>query len=201
MIQAPKYDLQAYSCCLKVLRYLGDSTRMPPKDYAAFAQALEHTVSELQSWSPVSKSAFVIQHFAGKVTYQIADLSSKDRSIMPVELLHLAASSYSPIFRMLGSKQNTSTGKARPTTETASQRYLSVLRGFEKTLTDGPDQQVFWVRCIKPTHIIATSDSSTSLWLSGLVQQQLESGGVLSTIRTLGQQWPVSLACDTFVTR
>jgi len=76
-----------------------------------------------------------------------------------------------------------------------------VLRGFEKTLTDGPDQQVFWVRCIKPTHIIATSDSSTSLWLSGLVQQQLESGGVLSTIRTLGKQWPVSLACDIFVTR
>ncbi|KAA0189970.1 hypothetical protein HAZT_HAZT003315, partial [Hyalella azteca] len=152
---------------LGLLALLDEESRFPQACNSSLTEKFHSNIRSKFYIRPKSTAPeFTIQHFAGKVTYEVKNFLDKNKNFLPTEVIHLLRqSSHEVIRRGLASQT-----KAQQTVGTYF-RY-SLMDLLQKMVNGSPH----FVRCIKPNDQKAKNSFDRD-------KQQLRYAGVMETVR------------------
>ena len=154
----------------------------------------------------LSRSSFIVRHYAGAVSYDSSLFLEKNRDIVSGELLEAFLDSQLPfIARLFGFSGNAggagaANSRDESTTNTMKRRVPTVSLQFKSSLDDLMvvlrRAQPYFVRCIKP-NLQQVPDS----FVNDFVTKQLRYSGMLETVRIRREGFPVRYMFADFIER
>ena len=193
-----------------VLDLLDETCRFPKAGYEDFAQKLYSTpsVSTSKRFSKprLSKSDFVISHYAGDVTYRTENFLAKNRDFIVAEHQALLGASSQDFMKLLfppDTAINTSTdgdgkGGGGARASLSSYKFSSVGSRFKRQLGELMEtlhtMEPHYIRCIKPNSFNRPMEFENSN-----VLHQLRCGGVLEAVRISCAGYPTKPRYEEFV--
>ena len=179
-----------------VIDCLDDVCRFPRASASDFAAKLDGTPSVAASARfarpPRRPDAFAITHYAGAVTYSVANFLAKNRDFVVAEHEALAAASSDPFVAALY-PQAEEEGQSK-----SAYRFSSVAARFKTQLADlmatlaAADPH--YVRCVKPN-----GANAPAAFEPANVLHQLRCGGVLEAVRISCAGFPAKIPYAAFV--
>ena len=138
----------------------------------------------------ISKTTFGVRHYAGTVTYDVTGWLEKNRDTMKDGLKLLCRGSADPIISQLVPAPDTNRQGRAPTVGVFFRSHLSDLMAIINS------SNPHWIRCIKP------NPQKKPGHINGVTtMQQLESSGVLGTVKIRKAGYPVRILFAGFVAR
>ncbi|GFO26155.1 unconventional myosin-xix [Plakobranchus ocellatus] len=142
---------------------------------------------------------FIISHFAGDVLYTVEGAVTKNKDIIPPEILSLLQSSSNSFILELFSDNHSSLPPSA-SHGAKKQRKRTVLSKFKSSLdnllTSLGDSDVHYIRCIKPN-----TQSLQEVFDPAFVLQQLKACGTIQTVDICRRGYPARMTYYDFVQR
>lgn len=176
-----------------VLSLLDEECNFPKATDSSYLNKLhlnfaEHPFYEKPRFS--FKTAFIIRHYAGEVSYECEGFLEKNRDSLPDDIVNIVQSSESSFVRGLLEKSDKKKGKKPSSVGGEFKNQLDLLMNLINST------EPHWIRCIKPNPE-KKPDS-----LSGVaVLKQLTCAGVLETIRIRRSGYPLRIPVEEFYKR
>jgi len=151
-----------------------------------------------------SRDTFIIRHYAGEVSYNVAGFLEKNRDTLQEELMELLYDSQSEFIASLfadikaekeAAKKAAASGpaKGKAGKTTAATKFKEQLVALLQTLTS---THPHYVRCLKPNSL-----KKPNVWDRELVLAQLRYAGMMETIRIRKLGFPIRFGFKDFIDR
>ena len=141
----------------------------------------------------LSKSTFIIKHYAGDVSYEVGGFLDKNRDSLQPELIEILQDSTNEFIRDLfpePKEDPKATRKAKPSMGAQFKSQLSLLMDTLNTT------QPYFVRCLKPNSV-----KKSGIFDHELVTAQLRYSGMMETIRIRKLGYPIRYTFSEFIDR
>ncbi|KAA0722587.1 Unconventional myosin-XV [Triplophysa tibetana] len=190
-----------------ILRILDDQSGFPQATDHTFLQKCHyhHGESPLYSRPKMPLPEFTVNHYAGRVTYQVQKFLDKNYDQVRQEVLELFMQSQNRMVSNLFIKHaemlNQQKG-AMNRSSTITRRYQpsTVAAKFQQSLQELLDKMErcnpFFVRCMKPNN-----NKEPGIFDPELVATQLRYSGILDTIRIRKEGYPIRVPFHKFLNR
>ncbi|XP_057186832.1 unconventional myosin-XV-like [Triplophysa rosa] len=190
-----------------ILRILDDQSCFPQATDHTFLQKCHyhHGESPLYSRPKMPLPEFTVNHYAGRVTYQVQKFLDKNYDQVRQEVLDLFMQSQNRMVSNLFIKHaemlNQQKG-AMNRSSTITRRYQpsTVAAKFQQSLQELLDKMErcnpFFVRCLKPNN-----NKEPGIFDPELVATQLRYSGILDTIRIRKEGYPIRVPFHKFLNR
>ncbi|XP_051558226.1 unconventional myosin-XV [Myxocyprinus asiaticus] len=190
-----------------ILRILDDQSSFPQATDHTFLQKCHyhHGNSPLYSKPKMPLPEFTVNHYAGRVTYQVHKFLDKNYDQVRQEVLDLFMQSQNRMVSNLFIKHaemlNQQKGAInRNSTVTRRYQPSTVAAKFQQSLQELLDKMErcnpFFVRCIKPN-----SNKEPGIFDPELVATQLRYSGIMDTIRIRKEGYPIRVPFHKFLNR
>eukprot|EP00759_Apiculatamorpha_spiralis_P045940 PhF_6_TR42663/c0_g1_i6/m.64279 len=137
----------------------------------------------------LAKTSFIVKHYAGNVSYEVAGWLEKNRDSLKDAIKVLMRESTDPLTKILLPEPVERTGKAL----TVGGFFKSQVQALMDVINS---TNPHWIRCVKP------HPAKKPLMLSGVTTMaQLESSGVLGTVKIRKAGYPVRTPFEKFCKR
>ncbi|XP_073722285.1 unconventional myosin-XV [Misgurnus anguillicaudatus] len=190
-----------------ILRILDDQSGFPQATDHTFLQKCHyhHGENPLYSRPKMPLPEFTVNHYAGRVTYQVQKFLDKNYDQVRHEVLDLFMQSQNRIVSNLFIKHAEMLNKqkgAMNRSSTITRRYQpsTVAAKFQQSLQELLDKMErcnpFFVRCMKPNN-----NKEPGIFDPELVATQLRYSGILDTIRIRKEGYPIRMPFHKFLNR
>ncbi|XP_017700885.2 myosin-6-like isoform X2 [Phoenix dactylifera] len=177
-----------------IIALLDEACLLPRSTHETFAQKLYQTFKNHQRFSKpkLTRSDFIIRHYAGDVTYQTQLFLDKNKDYVVAEHQALLSASKCPFVSGLFPPLSEDSSKSSKFSSIGS-RFKQQLQALLETLNA---TEPHYIRCVKPNNHL-----KPGIFENINVLQQLRCGGVLEAIRISCAGYPTRRAFDEFVYR
>uniref|UniRef100_A0A674BBG4 Myosin IIIB n=1 Tax=Salmo trutta TaxID=8032 RepID=A0A674BBG4_SALTR len=186
-----------------LLSLLDEESRFPQATDQTLVDKFEDNLRYKYFWRPKRfELCFGIQHYAGKVLYNVKGFLEKNRDTLPADIVVVLRTSENKLLQQLFSSPLTKTGRIIPViffALPASPCFVSSLR-WQYSLMDLLSKMVVgqphFVRCIKPN-----DDRQALRFFKERVMVQLRYTGILETVNIRRQGYSHRILFEEFVNR
>eukprot|EP01012_Entosiphon_sulcatum_P005443 TRINITY_DN12412_c0_g1_i1.p1 TRINITY_DN12412_c0_g1~~TRINITY_DN12412_c0_g1_i1.p1 ORF type:complete len:1247 (-),score=285.50 TRINITY_DN12412_c0_g1_i1:61-3801(-) len=158
----------------------------------SFLKKLEETFAKKHpnfEKKPLQKTSFTIKHYAGSVSYEVADFLEKNRASLKDELKLLFRTSACPLVKEMLPEPVDKRGRAPTVSGTFREQIGALMAMINST-------NPHWIRCIKPHPA-----KKPLLFHPVKVMEQLRCSGVLDTVKQRKAGYPIRIPHRLFMTR
>ncbi|CAK9297246.1 unnamed protein product [Gordionus sp. m RMFG-2023] len=182
---------------LHLVSLIDEESRFPKGTDITLLDKLNHTHASHNSYiktrGHASAKHFGINHFAGRVYYDIRGFIEKNRDTFSADLLSLIYSTNNKFLHSLFQKEKMLGPETRKKSPTLGLQFKRSLDLLMKTLETC---QPFFIRCVKPN-----DDKKPGIFDRQLVIKQLRYSGMMETIRIRRNGYPIRHAFVDFYDR
>ncbi|XP_062362788.1 unconventional myosin-XIX [Cinclus cinclus] len=186
---------------LSIFSLLNEECRLNrPSNSDLFQTRIEKALSSNQCLSRdkfSKKPNFIISHYAGKVSYQLAAMVEKNKDAVPPELVHVLQNSKDPLLQKLfpvtEKNQNNTKTQNRAAVVTVVSKFKSSLEHLMEILSRTTPH---YIRCIKPN-----ADCKAMTFRREEVLSQLQACGIVEAITISAAGFPVRIPFQSFTER
>ncbi|XP_024966855.1 myosin-11-like [Cynara cardunculus var. scolymus] len=181
-----------------IIALLDEACMFPKSTHETFAQKLYQTFSKHQRFikPKLSRSDFIISHYAGEVQYQSELFLDKNKDYVVPEhqdlLMASKCSFVASLFPPIPEETNKSSSKSAKFSSIGS-RFKLQLQSLMETLNS---TEPHYIRCVKPNNLL-----KPSIFENANIMQQLRCGGVLEAIRISCAGYPTRKSFFDFLNR
>eukprot|EP00013_Stygamoeba_regulata_P020099 CAMPEP_0177646966 /NCGR_PEP_ID=MMETSP0447-20121125/10048_1 /TAXON_ID=0 /ORGANISM="Stygamoeba regulata, Strain BSH-02190019" /LENGTH=891 /DNA_ID=CAMNT_0019149519 /DNA_START=201 /DNA_END=2873 /DNA_ORIENTATION=- len=187
---------------LGVLVILDEECRFPKGTDQSFLEKICQQCVQSKHFNkdPRSRTTFGVNHYAGLVTYEIANFLAKNKDTVPEHFPPLFANSNNAVVKALFEADNREAkaaaadpkrkGKGRLTVGT---QFMTQLDELMKMLSS---TNPFFVRCIKPN-----MEKKPDIFTGDMVADQMRYAGMMETIRIRQEGYPIRHPFEEFYKR
>uniref|UniRef100_A0A8C1TJ59 Myosin IIIB n=1 Tax=Cyprinus carpio TaxID=7962 RepID=A0A8C1TJ59_CYPCA len=186
-----------------LLSLLDEESRFPQATDQTLVDKFQDNLRNKYFWTPKRvELCFGIQHYAGKVLYNVGGFLEKNRDTLPADIVVVLRTSENKLLQQLFSSPLTKTGTRIIHTfyETTNMRRQTVASYFRYSLMDLLSKMVVgtphFVRCIKPN-----DDRQALRFNKERVMVQLRYTGILETVSIRRQGYSHRILIEEFVNR
>uniref|UniRef100_A0A8C2J751 non-specific serine/threonine protein kinase n=1 Tax=Cyprinus carpio TaxID=7962 RepID=A0A8C2J751_CYPCA len=178
-----------------LLSLLDEESRFPQATDQTLVDKFQDNLRNKYFWTPKRvELCFGIQHYAGKVLYNVGGFLEKNRDTLPADIVVVLRTSENKLLQQLFSSPLTKTE------ETTNMRRQTVASYFRYSLMDLLSKMVVgtphFVRCIKPN-----DDRQALRFNKERVMVQLRYTGILETVSIRRQGYSHRILIEEFVNR
>eukprot|EP01012_Entosiphon_sulcatum_P009428 TRINITY_DN1529_c0_g1_i1.p1 TRINITY_DN1529_c0_g1~~TRINITY_DN1529_c0_g1_i1.p1 ORF type:complete len:1211 (-),score=268.71 TRINITY_DN1529_c0_g1_i1:635-4267(-) len=137
----------------------------------------------------LAKTSFVIKHYAGDVSYEVAGFLDKNRDTLKDDMKVLMRNSTSPFIKILLPEPVDKTGR-KITVGGFFKNQLAELMGIINSTNP------HWIRCIKPHPA-----KKALMWHGVSVLNQLTTSGIIGTVKVRKAGFPIRIFFGDFMRR
>ncbi|PRP78597.1 class VII unconventional myosin [Planoprotostelium fungivorum] len=177
---------------LGIISLLDEESNFPKATNQTLLQKLitNHTTHSYFEKPKLSQSAFVVKHYAGGVSYEVAGFLEKNKDSLADDLVDLIQTSNVPFIANLLSRGGKKESKKKTTVGSEFRNQLDDLMKLINST------EPHWIRCIKPN-----AAKKPDVLTGPEVLSQLNCAGVLETIRIRRSGYPIRIPVDVFYKR
>ncbi|PWA97995.1 IQ motif, EF-hand binding site [Artemisia annua] len=181
-----------------IIALLDEACMFPKSTHETFSQKLYQTFkSHARFVKPkLSRSDFIISHYAGEVQYQSELFLDKNKDYVVPEhqdlLMASKCSFVAGLFPPIPEETNKSSSKSAKFSSIGS-RFKLQLQSLMETLNS---TEPHYIRCVKPNNLL-----KPSIFENANIMQQLRCGGVLEAIRISMAGYPTRKSFFDFLNR
>eukprot|EP01062_Namystynia_karyoxenos_P065765 TRINITY_DN5966_c1_g1_i2.p1 TRINITY_DN5966_c1_g1~~TRINITY_DN5966_c1_g1_i2.p1 ORF type:complete len:1231 (+),score=486.41 TRINITY_DN5966_c1_g1_i2:84-3695(+) len=174
-----------------ILGLLDDSCKMQTGTDADYLKSVieGHSKNPFFATARMAKDTFIVKHYAADVTYTVRNWREKNMDTLKPEMKHLMRASAQPLIASLIKEPD-----EEKKTQVFVGGYFKEQLGQLMALINSTNPH--WIRCVKP------HPAKKPLMVDGItMMKQLESSGVLGTVKIRKAGFPVRIKYDKFVVR
>ncbi|CAH1417764.1 unnamed protein product [Lactuca virosa] len=179
-----------------IIALLDEACMFPKSTPETFSQKLYQTFSKHKRFNKpkLSRSDFIIAHYAGEVHYQSDQFLDKNKDyIVPEHQDLLSTSKCSFVAALFPPPSEETTKKSKSKFSSIGSRFKQQLQQLMETLNS---TQPHYIRCVKPNNLL-----KPAVFDNVNIIHQLRCGGVLEAIRISCAGYPTNKAFADFVKR
>lgn len=175
-----------------LLPMLDEECRIVGGNDMNFLSKMTRSLKNSQIFSPVKTKQdwFVVNHFAGSVSYKVTGFVDKNRDTISGDLSELAAGQ-SRILRVLITQSESVNGGVMGRRQTVCNEFRGQLNHLMETLTM---TNPFFIRCIKPN-----SRNFPGTFDKEIVLDQLRYGGIVQAVQISRSGFPVRVMNEEMI--
>ncbi|KAI5059574.1 hypothetical protein GOP47_0025893 [Adiantum capillus-veneris] len=180
---------------LGIIALLDEACMFPKATHETFATKLFQTFKNHKRFikPKLSRTDFIISHYAGEVTYQADLFLDKNKDYVVAEHQALLGSSRCPFVASLFPPSPEEPSKSSYKFSSIGTRFKQQLQALMETLNS---TEPHYIRCVKPNPY-----NKPGRFENSNVLQQLRCGGVLEAVRISCAGYPTRRTFDEFVDR
>ncbi|THU47876.1 hypothetical protein C4D60_Mb09t20270 [Musa balbisiana] len=177
-----------------IIALLDEACMLPRSTHETFAQKLYQSFKNNKRFSKpkLSRSDFIISHYAGDVTYQTEFFLDKNKDYVVAEHQALLTASKCSFVSSLFPPLSEDASKSSKFSSIGS-RFKQQLQALLETLSA---TEPHYIRCVKPNNLL-----KPAIFENHNVLQQLRCGGVMEAIRISCAGYPTRRTFDEFIDR
>ncbi|KAL4195257.1 hypothetical protein AMTRI_Chr05g63720 [Amborella trichopoda] len=177
-----------------IIALLDEACMFPKSTHETFAQKLYQTFAKNKRFikPKLSRTNFIISHYAGEVTYQADLFLDKNKDYVVAEHQDLLNASKCPFVAGLFPRLPEESSKSSKFSSIGT-RFKQQLQALMETLNS---TEPHYIRCVKPNNVL-----KPSIFENFNVIQQLRCGGVLEAIRISCAGYPTRRTFYEFLHR
>eukprot|EP01012_Entosiphon_sulcatum_P014773 TRINITY_DN1978_c0_g1_i1.p1 TRINITY_DN1978_c0_g1~~TRINITY_DN1978_c0_g1_i1.p1 ORF type:complete len:1125 (+),score=190.79 TRINITY_DN1978_c0_g1_i1:31-3405(+) len=138
---------------------------------------------------PLDKTTFTIKHYAGSVSYEVANFLEKNKDALKDGMRQLMRESEDPFIKELLPPPVDKRGRAASVGSFFKDQLAQLMELINST-------NPHWIRCIKPHPA-----KKKRMFDPVTVMNQMRSAGVLETVKIRAAGFPIRMTFDNFVSR
>lgn len=180
---------------LGIIALLDEACMFPKATHETFANKLFQTFKNHKRFMKpkLSRTDFIISHYAGEVTYQADLFLDKNKDYVVAEHQALLGASSCPFVASLFPPVPEDSSKSSYKFSSIGTRFKQQLQALMETLSS---TQPHYIRCVKPNPF-----NKPGRFENFNVLQQLRCGGVLEAVRISCAGYPTRRTFDEFIDR